>query len=138
MVDIADLKSAGFTAVRVRVPSRVQKKRQPKGCLFLYESWTRTRTGLNTKVLRQQKLLGEALRSKEPSVASAETSTTVRASSIPSRVPDAVWTSELRSSLTLSATTIIVAFLFSYALLRNRSLGVIFRWGLFISNSDKL
>ena len=26
MVDIADLKSAGFTAVRVRVPSRVPKK----------------------------------------------------------------------------------------------------------------
>ena len=31
-----------------------------------------------------------------------------------------VWTSELRSSLTLFSTTIIVAFPFSYALLRNR------------------
>ena len=36
-------------------------------------------------------------------------------------VPDEVWTSELRSSLMLFATTIIVAFLFSFALLRNRS-----------------
>ena len=43
----------------------------------------------NTKVLRQQKLLGEALRSKEPSEASAETSTTVRASSIPIGQKDA-------------------------------------------------
>ena len=35
-------------------------------------------------------------------------------------IVDVVWTSELRSSLTLFATTIIVALLFSYALLRNR------------------
>ena len=35
MVDIADLKSAGFTAVRVRVPSRVAKKATEKLLFFV-------------------------------------------------------------------------------------------------------
>ena len=89
--------------------------------------------GLNTKVLRQQKLLGrincEALRNNLPE-GRDEHHCASEFNPVPSSRrslhfgPDAVWTSELRPSLTLYATTIIVAFLFSYALLRNGLLGI--------------
>ena len=58
MVDIADLKSAGFTAVRVRVPSRVQKKETTERLSFFVRELDENTYGFEHKSFATAKAFG--------------------------------------------------------------------------------